>query len=153
LERRAHFRQFSITFWQYAANKASRVAVSRKKKRKNLTEPMRTLFPLVFSTVFASLSVLSPAFAIDASVMRQLNKLAPEERLEQRCDIEAMERIATEQKDMRPDKVIAYTFGDQELDKGAGRRVQEFWGMVQAEIQVPAQVGFSQHPVFRLPCR
>ncbi len=80
---------------------------------------MRTLFPLVFSTVFASLSALSPAFAIDASVMRQLNKLAPEERLEQRCDIEAMERIATEQKGMRPDKVIAYTFGDPQVGKNS----------------------------------
>jgi len=66
---------------------------------------------------FSVLSLIGPSYAIDASVIRQLNKLAPEERLEQRCDIEAMERIAKDQKGMKPDKVIAYAFGDPEVGK------------------------------------
>ncbi|MEH3126161.1 MAG: DUF930 domain-containing protein [Agrobacterium cavarae] len=75
--------------------------------------------PLLIAILTAS-SVLSfslPSYAIDANVIRQLNQLAPEERLEQRCDIEAMERIAKEQKGMKPDKVIAYAFGDPDVAK------------------------------------
>lgn len=51
-----------------------------------------------------------PAHALDARVVKQLNALAPEERREQRCDMEAMERIRKDA-DYKPDKVIAYTFG------------------------------------------
>ena len=72
---------------------------------------MRKLLPAALSAFFLGLQTFTPAFAIDASVMRQLNALAPEERLEQRCD--------TEQKGMRPDKVIAYTFGDPEVGKNS----------------------------------
>ncbi|MCJ8517379.1 DUF930 domain-containing protein [Rhizobium tarimense] len=49
---------------------------------------------------------------MDARIVKQLKALAPEERREQRCDIEAMKRIADEQKGLKPDKVIAYTFSD-----------------------------------------
>ncbi len=80
---------------------------------------MRKLLPAALSAFFLGLHAFNPSFAIDASVMRQLNALAPEERLEQRCDIEAMERIATEQKGMKPDKVIAYTYGDPEVGKNS----------------------------------
>jgi hypothetical protein len=80
---------------------------------------MRKFLPAALSAFFLALQAFTPAFAIDANVMRELNVLAPEERLEQRCDIEAMERIATEQKGMRPDKVIAYTFGDPEVGKNS----------------------------------
>ncbi|MDO1581477.1 DUF930 domain-containing protein [Rhizobium oryzicola] len=52
------------------------------------------------------------AHAIDSKVARQLDALTPEERREQRCDIEAMSRISKEEKGFRPDKVIAYTFSD-----------------------------------------
>lgn len=53
-----------------------------------------------------------PAHGLDDSIIRQLDRLTPEERREQRCDIEAMNRISREIKSFRPDKVIAYTFGD-----------------------------------------
>lgn len=76
---------------------------------------MHKLLSAAVLAVTASLSMALPALAIDANVLRQLNKLAPEERLEQRCDIEAMERIAKEQKGMKPDKVIAYAFGDPDV--------------------------------------
>lgn len=57
------------------------------------------------------------AHAIDSSIVRQLDALTPEERREQRCDIEAMNRIAKEADGFKPDKVIAYTFGDT-IEKG-----------------------------------
>ncbi|MCY1664236.1 DUF930 domain-containing protein [Rhizobium sp. SL86] len=53
-----------------------------------------------------------PAHALDSSIVEQLDRLTPEERREQRCDIEAMSRISKNEKDFRPDKVIAYTFAD-----------------------------------------
>jgi hypothetical protein len=58
----------------------------------------------------------SPAFAIDARLRSQLEKLTPEERLEQRCDMEAMDQIGDGKGGFRPDKVIAYAFGDPKLD-------------------------------------
>lgn len=63
---------------------------------------------------FALLSALGTplaAHALDARTVKQLDALAPDERREQRCDMEAMDRIRKEG-DYRPDKVIAYTFGD-----------------------------------------
>ncbi|WP_439618452.1 DUF930 domain-containing protein [Shinella sp.] len=58
----------------------------------------------------------SPALAIDARLRSQLEKLTPEERLEQRCDMEAMDQIGDGKGGFRPDKVIAYAFGDPKLD-------------------------------------
>lgn len=70
---------------------------------------------LALCTLALAPLALSPAFAIDARIRSQLEKLTPEERLEQRCDIEAMDKI--DGKDgFRPDKVIAYAFGDPKLE-------------------------------------
>lgn len=75
----------------------------------------------------------SSAFAIDARIRSQLEKLTPEERLEQRCDIEAMNEISAAKGGFRPDKVIAYAFGDPKLDgttlrtKGAVFRSRGEW--------------------------
>jgi hypothetical protein len=68
---------------------------------------MQRLLPVLVLSVFSA----SAAHALDARVTRQLNALAPEERREQRCDIEAMDQIR-KTGDYRPDKVIAYAFGD-----------------------------------------
>ncbi|KIQ01895.1 signal peptide protein [Agrobacterium tumefaciens] len=76
---------------------------------------MHKLTPVALLAALISVPMAAPALAIDANILRQLNVLAPEERLEQRCDIEAMERIASEQKGMKPDKVIAYAFGDPDV--------------------------------------
>lgn len=43
---------------------------------------------------------------------RQLNALTPQQRREQRCDVEARARIEKADARFDPDKVIAYTFGD-----------------------------------------
>ncbi|WP_313194101.1 DUF930 domain-containing protein [Shinella zoogloeoides] len=70
--------------------------------------------------------------AIDTRVRNQLQKLTPDERLEQRCDIEAMDEISG-RAGFRPDKVIAYAFGDPKLDgttfktKGAVFRSRGEW--------------------------
>ena len=75
----------------------------------------------------------SPALALDARIRGQLEKLTPEERLEQRCDMEAMDRIGGGKSGFRPDKVIAYAFGDPKLDgttfktKGAVFRSKGEW--------------------------
>lgn len=63
------------------------------------------------SVMALALLSASAAHALDARATRQLNALAPDERREQRCDIEAMSRIRAEA-GFRPDKVIAYTFSD-----------------------------------------
>ncbi|MFB9951411.1 DUF930 domain-containing protein [Rhizobium puerariae] len=64
-----------------------------------------------WSLVALTLLSALPAHALEARIVRQLNALAPDERREQRCDIEAMNRIR-EEGEFKPDKVIAYTFAD-----------------------------------------
>ena len=77
--------------------------------------------------------VASPAMALDARIRSQLQKLTPEERLEQRCDMEAMDKISDGKGGFRPDKVIAYAFGDPKLEgttlktKGAVFRSKGEW--------------------------
>ncbi len=75
---------------------------------------------------------VSPSFAMNASEKAQLEKLDPAIRLEQRCDVEAMERITREQK-FSVDKVLAYAFSDPVTTKnsieadGAAFRSREHW--------------------------
>ena len=86
-----------------------------------------------FLTAFCALTLATPAFSIDARIRGQLEKLAPDERLEQRCDMEAMDKIGAAKDGFRPDKVIAYAFGDPKLDgttfktKGAVFRSKGEW--------------------------
>ncbi len=88
---------------------------------------------IAFFTLALAPLCAPPAMAIDARIRDQLQKLTPEERLEQRCDIEAMDRIGNGKGGFRPDKVIAYTFADPKLDgttiktKGAVFRSRGEW--------------------------
>ena len=66
---------------------------------------------LVCALLFG-VAALHPALAMDQSLVRQFKKLDPQTRLEQRCDTEAMERINKDDSGFRPDKVIAYSFGE-----------------------------------------
>ncbi|MGV8936090.1 MAG: DUF930 domain-containing protein [Allorhizobium sp.] len=59
-----------------------------------------------------TVAAVRPAVALDHRTLDQLKVLDPVERMEQRCDIEAMERIKREQAEFRPDKVVAYSFAD-----------------------------------------
>ena len=60
----------------------------------------------------AAFSIAPCAHALDARLRGQFEKLDPQTRLEQRCDLEAMNRIKAAKLGYRPDKVIAYSFGD-----------------------------------------
>ena len=68
---------------------------------------MLCLFGLCFSAPVAG--------AADQRALNSLKALDLGERLEQRCDLEAMERIARGKGGYRPDKVIAYTFSDPDV--------------------------------------
>jgi hypothetical protein len=91
------------------------------------------LFALALGVLALAPLGATDALAIDARIRSQLQKLTPEERLEQRCDIEAMEKISDGKGGFRPDKVIAYAFGDPKLDgttlktKGAVFRSRGEW--------------------------
>ena len=73
------------------------------------------------SIALLALGLLSatPVLAIDQRAISQLQKLDPAERLQQRCDVEAMERIRHDQNAFRPDKVISYTFAEPQLSGDA----------------------------------
>lgn len=58
----------------------------------------------------------TPALALNARIENELDRLDPEEKLEQRCDVEALNRIDQARKDMNPDKVIAYTFAPTQMN-------------------------------------
>lgn len=73
---------------------------------------LKTVVFLAAAVIAASTASIAPAHAIDSSIARQLNALDPQERREQRCDIEAMSRIAKAGEGFRPDKVIAYSRAD-----------------------------------------
>ncbi len=94
---------------------------------------IQPFFSRIALGVLVLLPLAAPAGAIDASVRRQLQRLTPEERLEQRCDIEAMDRISDAKRGFRPDKVIAYAFGDPKVvgtllkTKGAVFRSKGEW--------------------------
>lgn len=97
---------------------------------------MKFISILLSASTVASLSLfglmVSPSFAMNASEKAQLEKLDPETRLEQRCDVEAMERITREQK-FSVDKVLAYAFSDPVTKEnsiqadGAAFRSRERW--------------------------
>ena len=68
---------------------------------------MRMMCALVLAV--AAVTPVS-AKTINQSTARQIEKLAPREQLEQRCDTEGMDKVSG-------DKVIAYTFADPEYGK------------------------------------
>ncbi|KAB2657103.1 DUF930 domain-containing protein [Brucella tritici] len=94
---------------------------------------MSVLLPAsAIASLFLVCAAASPSFAMNASEKAQLEKLDPATRLEQRCDVEAMERITQEQK-FSVDKVLAYAFSDPVTKKnsikadGAAFRSREHW--------------------------
>ncbi|MFD1198303.1 DUF930 domain-containing protein [Brucella gallinifaecis] len=65
------------------------------------------------------LALNAPAIAMTALEKAQLKKLDPATRLEQRCDVEAMERISREMRKFSVDKVLAYAFSDPRINKNS----------------------------------
>lgn len=84
-----------------------------------------------FGTVLVAFN--SPASAMTALEKAQLEKLDPATRLEQRCDVEAMEQISRDVRKLSVDKVLAYAFSDPHTGKnsikadGAAFRSGEHW--------------------------
>jgi hypothetical protein len=60
-------------------------------------------------------AAVSPASALDARMKAGLLALDPATRLEQRCDAEVADRIASENEHFDPDKVIAYATGEPKM--------------------------------------
>ncbi|MAS03268.1 MAG: hypothetical protein CL534_00970 [Ahrensia sp.] len=75
----------------------------------------------------------TPTLAITPQMISSLKQMDPQTRLEQRCDIAALETIARDSKRFKPDKVIAYAFSDPKFDadtvtaKGAAFRSGGEW--------------------------
>ncbi|PWL19370.1 hypothetical protein DKP76_02115 [Falsochrobactrum shanghaiense] len=98
----------------------------------SIPSPLAACFLLLgaFSILFAAAGA---SMAMTALEKAQLEKLDPATRLEQRCDVEAMERISFEQKKFSVDKVLAYAFSDPVAGKnsiradGAAFRSNEHW--------------------------
>lgn len=90
---------------------------------------MKTLL-MIHATFFA---MTLPCAAMSTLETSQLKQLDPMTRLEQRCDVEAMERIQKNEPHFSPDKVLAYAFSDplikaQSIDAdGAALRSHERW--------------------------
>lgn len=101
---------------------------------------LSALIPNSFVTCFLSfvgmlvaVSVSAPSMAMTALEKAQLEKLDPATRLEQRCDVEAMERISRDERKFSVDKVLAYAFSDPVAGTniiqadGAAFRSHEHW--------------------------
>jgi Domain of Unknown Function (DUF930) len=59
---------------------------------------------------------VAPSAALDAAIVKGLKELDLNARLEQRCDIEAMSRIAKDKKGYRPDRVVAGATAETKID-------------------------------------
>lgn len=75
----------------------------------------------------------TPTLAITPKMISSLKQMDPQTRLEQRCDIAALETIARDEERFKPDKVIAYAFADPKFEsntviaKGAAFRSGGEW--------------------------
>ncbi len=80
-----------------------------------------------------SVALASPARAMDTGAAQELERLDPQTRLEQRCDLEAMERIHKDPAKLVPDELVAYAFaepnikGDKIRSAGAAFRSKGEW--------------------------
>lgn len=86
--------------------------------------------------VAASLPVVASApaaLALPARMVASLQKMNPGTRFEQRCNIEAMERIHKADRHMQPSELVTYAFGEPNVDgntmiaKGAAFRSGNVW--------------------------
>lgn len=74
-----------------------------------------------------------PSQAMSTLEINELKQLDPATRLEQRCDVEAMERITKHEQHLSADKVLAYAFSDPVVQDhaiiadGAAFRSRERW--------------------------
>jgi hypothetical protein len=83
--------------------------------------------------LLVSAALASPARAMDNGAAEELKRLDPQTRLEQRCDLEAMERIHKDPAKLVADELVAYAFeepkikGDKIRSGGAACRSKGEW--------------------------
>lgn len=88
---------------------------------------------IVSVTLLLSVAMASAAQAMDTGAAQELERLDPQTRLEQRCDLEAMERIHKDPARLVPDELVAYAFGDPKIkgdkirSEGAAFRSKGEW--------------------------
>ncbi len=71
----------------------------------------------ILALIFAAAPPLaSPSAALEPAIVRGLKELDLGARLEQRCDIEAMSRIAKDKKGYRPERVVAGATADAKVE-------------------------------------
>jgi hypothetical protein len=90
--------------------------------------------PLIALVACSTLLVsASAADALPARMIKALKEMNPGTRFEQRCNIEAMDRIAKESRHFRPDELVTYAFGNPKVKgdvmvaKGAAFRSHNVW--------------------------
>ena len=106
--------------------------VSRKGRQRfgNEENALKTRF-----VALAGIALLmSPAaYALPARMIASLKKMDPDTRFQQRCDLEAMNRIQKENHHMLPDEMVPYAFGQTKtkgnmlIAKGAAFRSHNVW--------------------------
>ncbi|HMF68384.1 MAG TPA: DUF930 domain-containing protein [Phyllobacterium sp.] len=107
----------------------------------------------IFVTIALAAFALRPALAMNSTEEAGLKKLDPQTRLEQRCDVEAMERIRKDEGKFNPDKVLAYAFADPTMadhaikTRGAAFRSRGEWYHLKYKCETSADnmnvVGFK----------
>lgn len=86
---------------------------------------------LVFIPSMASM--FTPVQSLDSRIADGLMKLDPDTRLEQRCNVELLDRIAKDDKRFRPDMAVAYALdtprmqGDEIASNGGAFRSKGEW--------------------------
>lgn len=70
-------------------------------------------------TALAILSSSIAANAMDSALRTGLLKLDPQTRLEQRCDAEVLDRITSDDRNYRADRVVAYAFATPQMGQDA----------------------------------
>lgn len=91
------------------------------------------MMKIIGAMLLLPVALTGPALAMDNGAAEQLEKLDPATRLEQRCDLEAMERIHKDPAKLVPDELVAYAFeepkvkGDKIRSAGAAFRSKGEW--------------------------
>jgi len=99
---------------------------------KRISTILSLVIPFAAALMALPLSA-SPGHALEAAIVKGLRELDLSARLEQRCDIEAMNRISHDMKTYRPDRVVAGATaatkvdGDSLVGDGAAFRSKGKW--------------------------
>lgn len=89
--------------------------------------------PVVLAAVLSTVVPMSAASALPARMVASLKKMDPGTRFEQRCNIEAMDRIHAADSKLRPSELVTYAFGQPKVEgnvmiaEGAAFRSHNTW--------------------------